>query len=274
MTALLLTNLVVILGLATLVWSLSLLLRDAGIVDLFWGAGFVIVAWSSFLLSREVAHQSWLLPLLVTLWGGRLTGYLALRNLGHAEDKRYAAMRERGGPKFWWTSLLSIFWLQATVLWLVALPLQLAQVATVAHGWEWLQWPGLLLWGMGLFFETVGDAQLASFKRRLENRGKILRTGLWRYTRHPNYFGDFLVWWGLYLVAVAAGAPLWTAIGPFMMSVFLVFVSGVAMTERIMLYEKPDYADYIATTNAFFPWLPRHSEDGTEKRPVDATEQS
>jgi len=238
-----------------IVWLLSLILRDASIVDLVWGLGFVLVAWTVFITVPGECVTRWLLVGLTSLWGLRLSVYLAWRNLGNPEDFRYQQMRSRR-PWFPLTSLYVVFGLQGVVMWVVSLPLQVS-IATSQNGWNWLHFVGAALWATGLFFESVGDWQLARFRTNPENAGQVLDTGLWRFTRHPNYFGDFLVWWGLYLVAVARSDAWWTAIGPIVMSVFLMRVSGVTLLEKSLGKSKPGYQDYVRRTNAFFPAPPK-----------------
>jgi steroid 5-alpha reductase family enzyme len=237
-------------------WLLSLARRDASVVDAFWGMGFVLVAWVSYAVGPGGAAPL-ALAALVTAWGLRLSLHLAARNLGHGEeDFRYRAMRAKVGPRFPWTSLVTVFAFQGVVLFVVSVPLQGASASAGPRGSSALGIAGALLFAVGLFFEAVGDAQLARWKRAPENRGKVLSTGLWRYTRHPNYFGDAVVWWGLFAVALWGGAPLWTGVGPLVMTVFLRRVSGVPMLERA-LRSRPGYEDYVRRTSAFFPWRPR-----------------
>ncbi|MEZ5943651.1 MAG: DUF1295 domain-containing protein [Planctomycetaceae bacterium] len=244
-----------------LMWLLSLYLQDVSIIDLFWGLGFVVIAWTTFALT-EVPEEGgvfptrWLLPLVTTIWGLRLSLHLVRRNIGHAEDKRYRAMRESIGPQFWWQSLFMVFALQGVIMLVVSLPLQLG-IAHPGSGWTAIHFVGLTVWLIGLMFEAIGDWQLATFRSNPENRGKVCSTGLWHYTRHPNYFGDFCVWWGYYFIAVAHGAHLWTAIGPALMSAFLMKWSGVGLLEKSLKAEKPEYAEYMRRTNTFFPGPPR-----------------
>lgn len=247
------TSALVISGLMILTWLMSLALKNASIVDLVWGFGFVLVAWTSFL---SINSEHWLLPVLTTIWGLRLSAYLAWRNHGQPEDYRYQAMRNHHGRSFPVTSLLTVFCLQGFIMWIVSLPLQTGHVSDES-GWQWLLVPGVVLWGIGFCFETVGDWQLARFKSDLENVGKVCDSGLWRFTRHPNYFGDFTVWWGLFLVSVSESSAWWTIVGPIVMSVLLMRVSGVTLLERSLTKTKPEYADYIARTNSFFPGSPR-----------------
>ncbi len=232
-------------------WLVSLYAHDASIIDLVWGFGFVLVAWAVY-WTRAQTGASVLVPLLTTVWGVRLSGYLAWRNHGKVEDHRYQKMRRRWGDAFPWVSLVTVFGVQAIVMWIVSLPLQTLYDGA-GENVGWLRGIGTLIFAAGLFFETIGDWQLARFKSDPKNSGKVLDRGLWRYTRHPNYFGDFLVWWGLFLAAFASSHMIWTVIGPLTMSVFLMRVSGVTLLEKTLKESKPDYQAYVTTTNAFFP---------------------
>ena len=251
----LLVTLAVTLAVLFVLWLVSVVRRDASIVDPFWGCGFVIVAWTAFERSSHESSRVILLVALTTIWGLRLSLFLLWRNWGHGEDRRYLAMRDHHGARFWWVSLLTVFVLQAVILWFVSFPIQAAISAAAVVPLGWFDAIGLVVWFVGLFFETVGDWQLARFKSRSENSGKVMDRGLWRYTRHPNYFGDFCVWWGLYLIAAAGGA-WWTILSPLLMSVLLMKVSGVTLLESTITDRRPDYAAYRARTNAFFPGRP------------------
>ena len=239
------------------IWLLSLVLRDASIVDIWWGLGFVLVAWTAYVTAEAAEARHLLIAVLVTIWGVRLGGYLAWRNVGKGEDPRYQAMRRHWGKRFWWVSLFTVFILQGAIMWVVSLPVQVAMSADDIDTF----WPvvvlGSLVWATGVFFETAGDLQLARFKANPANKGKVMDSGLWRYTRHPNYFGDFLVWWGLYLTALGTIDPWWTAVGPAVMSFMLLRVSGVAMLERSISKRRPGYEEYVRKTSAFFPRAPR-----------------
>ena len=238
-------------------WLVSLAVRDASIVDLIWGLGFVIVAATAALVGDGWSGRRALLAVLVGVWGLRLSGYLAWRNLGHGEDYRYVAMRKRWGDRFWWVSLFQVFALQGVMMWVVSLPVQLAATAATPDDFGPLAFVGVALWTVGLLFETLGDAQLARFKADPDNAGRVMDQGLWRYTRHPNYFGDFCVWWGLFLVAAEAPVAWWGIVGPALMSFLLLRVSGVAMLEKTIGTRRPGYAEYVAKTSAFFPRRPR-----------------
>jgi steroid 5-alpha reductase family enzyme len=261
MLSLFLTNLAVITGLMVLLWLVSLTLANASIVDIFWGLGFVTVAWLSCWLAQGHGPRAVLLVALTSVWGLRLSGYLAWRNLGHGEDPRYRAMRERIGERFWLVSLGTVFGLQGLLIAVISLPLQAGLHAPALAHVTVLQGAGALVWLVGILFEAVGDLQLARFKANPANADAVMDRGLWRYTRHPNYFGDFLVWWGLYLVAVSDLDGLrtlgWTAVGPAIMSFLLMRVSGVPLLERSLRQRRPGYEAYIRRTSAFFPRPPR-----------------
>ena len=238
------------------VWGVSLAMRDASIVDIAWGSGFVLVAWVTYWLSDGNSTRSLLLTLLTTIWGGRLAFYLAKRNLGHGEDFRYQSMRRKHGDRFPIVSLYTVFGVQGALMFIVSLPVQLGQVRT-EPGFGVLGALGIWVWGVGLYFEAVGDAQLARFKRDPANKGLVMNQGLWRYTRHPNYFGDACVWWGLGLIAAESSLGIYGFIGPIVMTILLVKVSGAAMLDRALLKRKPGYEEYVATTSGFIPRPPR-----------------
>ncbi len=239
------------------VWVLSIRRRDASIVDIAWGLSFTLIAAVGAAVGDGVPWRSWLLVGLVAAWGVRLAAYLARRNLPHGEDPRYRAMRSRHPNDFVRWSLYSIFLLQAVLAWVVALPVTLAMTDPTPEGLTPLTVVGVGLWGVGLFFEAVGDRQLARFKADPANRGLVMDQGLWRYTRHPNYFGDFCVWWGLFVVAAETGRGLFGVIGPIVMTVLLTRVSGKDLLEKTITRRRPAYADYIRRTNAFFPGRPK-----------------
>jgi steroid 5-alpha reductase family enzyme len=242
----------VIAGAMFALWMLSLALEDSSIVDIFWGLGFVLVAWV-VALRVGWSPRGVLAVALATAWGLRLAVHLAIRNVGKGEDPRYQAMRRARGSAWWWQSLFIVFAFQGLLMWVVSLPLQEA----VIRGGR----PGALdgfataLFTIGLSFEAVGDWQLMRFKSLAENRGRVMDRGLWRYTRHPNYFGDFLVWWGLFGLALSAGA-WWTVVSPLVMSLLLLRVSGVTLLEQGMR-TRPGYEDYVRRTSTFFPRLPK-----------------
>lgn len=248
----------VILGLMTAIWLLSLALRNSSIVDVFWGTGFVVAVWITFALTPDgFLGRKWLISILATLWGLRLSLYILWRNWGKGEDFRYQKWREEAGDKWWWQSFFKVFLLQGILMWIVSAPLLATQFSATPARLTVLDFTGVIVWATGFFFEAVGDWQLARFKANPANKGKLLRAGLWRYTRHPNYFGDAVQWWGYYLIAAAASGGFWTIFSPIIMSFLLVRVSGVALLEKSLKDAKPGYTDYVETTNAFIPWFPR-----------------
>ncbi|MEO8271230.1 MAG: DUF1295 domain-containing protein [Aureliella sp.] len=235
-------------------WMLSLALRNSSIIDIFWGLGFVLVSWTSVALSTNSSAKSLLLALMVSMWGFRLAGYLAWRNVGKPEDYRYAAMREKYGRKFPVVSLFTVFGLQGLLTAVISLPLQAGINGTGRL--NAISCVGIVLGLIGLTFESVGDYQLARFKADVSNQGKVMDQGLWRYTRHPNYFGDFLVWWGLFLVAAEPSSWWWTIIGPLLMSFLLIRVSGVRLLESSLRQRIDGYDQYVRSTSPFLPWPP------------------
>lgn len=248
-------------GLAALfaLWLVSLARRDASIVDLWWGPGFGLLATIAWLAADAAPARSAILLALVWVWGLRLGGYLAWRNHGRGEDPRYAAMRRRHGERFGLVSLGTVFGLQGVLQWLVALPVLLAILAPGERALGALDALGLAVFAVGLAFESIGDAQLARFKADPANRGRVMDRGLWRYTRHPNYFGDSLVWWGLFAIACATPYGVFAIASPALMTFLLLRVSGVALLERSLVRTRPAYRDYVETTSAFFPRPPRRT---------------
>jgi len=239
-----------LLGAAALTWVVSVVKRNVTIVDTLWSLLFVIAA-AVYVASADVpSPRAWLVLVLVSLWGLRLAAYLAWRNRGHEEDRRYQAIRQRNEPNFALKSLWLIFGFQAVLAWIISLPLAGAIAGDAPLGL--LDGLGVALWAVGLYFEAAGDWQLARFKADPANTGRVMDRGLWRYTRHPNYFGDFCVWWGLYVVALSAGA-WWSIAGPLIMSFLLLRFSGVRLLERDIGERRPAYAEYVRRTNAFFP---------------------
>jgi steroid 5-alpha reductase family enzyme len=239
-------------------WLVSVVAKNASIVDIVWGLGFVLVGWVSFGVGDGDDTRGWVLAILVSVWGLRLAGYLARRNIGHGEDYRYRAMRKHWGARFPVVSLVTVFLLQGVLMWVVSLPLQLGQIEA-SPGFGPIGTMGVLVWAVGLFFEAVGDAQLRRFKSDPANEGRVMSSGLWRYTRHPNYFGDAVVWWGIALVAAEAGVGVFGLIGAALMTFLLVRVSGVALLEKSLRKRKPEYEEYVRATSSFVPRPPRRS---------------
>ena len=244
-----------LLALALIAWAIATVRRNAGLVDIFWPLFFLLGGVVCSALVETLGVRALLVMLLLTAWALRLATYLALRNWNAPEDHRYRAIRARNEPGFGWKSLYLVFGLQAVLAWLIFAPVAVAIVSSTALGW--LGGVGAALAAFGVAFEAMADAQLARFKADAANKGEVMNRGLWRYSRHPNYFGEFCVWWGFYLLALDAGA-WWTVFSPVLMTVLLLRVSGVALLERDIGERRPAYRDYVARTNAFFPGAPRN----------------
>jgi steroid 5-alpha reductase family enzyme len=247
----------IILGLMILLWLTSLILKDSSLIDIFWGLSFVVAAWSYFgLTSGGYLGRKLLICGLVTIWGLRLSIHLLIRNWGRGEDFRYARWREQAGRDWWWQSLIKVFLLQGLLLWIISIPLLAAQMVTPTNHMTWFDWLGVLVWCIGFLFETVGDLQLAQFRSKPDHKGLVLDQGLWRYSRHPNYFGDALQWWGFYFISVAV-VGIWPIISPSLMTFLLVRVSGVSLLEKSLYQDKPGYREYVQRTSAFIPLPPK-----------------
>lgn len=251
-----LTGAIAIWAYVTTVWLMSLALRDASIIDIFWGLGFVVLAVLWYFLADGAPPRRTVVVVLVSIWGMRLSLYLLARNWGREEDYRYQDLRNKFTSPFWLSSYFIVFLVQGLLILVISVPLLAAQTADTPAHLTWLDYFGIVLWCIGFFFEVVGDWQLMRFKAQPENRGKLLATGLWRYTRHPNYFGDATLWWGYFCIAAATGA-WWTVFGPVVMTILLLKVSGVSLLEKNLKKSKPEYADYIRRTSAFIPMPPK-----------------
>ena len=238
-------------GLLTIVWIVSLIRKDASIIDPFWPLVFITLgATYRFASDTEYSARPAVVLGLLFVWGVRLSVYLFWRNAGKGEDYRYQAMRKRQGPRFPMKSLFTVFWMQAILAWIVSLPLLAAVDGT--NAWGVFDYVGLVFWVIGISFEAVGDFQLSRFKADPSNQGKVMDRGVWALTRHPNYFGDFMVWWGFFLFALGAGG-WWSFLGPLLMSALLMRVSGAALLEKKLGKTREGYAEYVRTTNGFFP---------------------
>lgn len=243
-----------LLAMGTVTWVVSLYKGDVGIVDSLWSLMFLgatLIYWAGV---TDPSGRAWLVLGLVALWAIRLAGYITWRNWGEEEDRRYQQIRARNQPGFAVKSLYLVFALQAVIAWFVSLPLLAATQSGAPLGY--LDAFAFGLFALGFLFETVGDWQLARFKRDPTNAGKVLDSGLWRYTRHPNYFGNACIWWGFFLFALAGGG-WWSVISPLLMTFLLLKVSGVALLEEDIGDRRPAYRDYIRRTNAFIPGPPK-----------------
>ena len=237
-------------------WIISLIIKNASIVDIVWGAGFAVTSWVLAATVDGNSGRQILLAVMVGLWGMRLALYLAKRNIGHGEDWRYKAMRKKKGKNFGVISLVTVFGLQGVLMWTVSLPVILGN-ADDSPGVGPIAVMGIMLWLVGLTFEAVGDYQLAKFKKDPSNATKVMDKGLWSLTRHPNYFGDALLWWGIGIVGAETGSGIFGLVGPLVMTFFLLKVSGVPMLERSLSRRREGYADYVAKTSGFIPRPPK-----------------
>lgn len=236
---------------AVMGWLVSVLKNNVTLVDSMWSLFFLLAAVAQMMAMPDMSARAWLVMGLVTLWSIRLSVYLSWRNWSPHEDHRYQAIRARNQPHFWIKSLYLVFGLQCLLAWTIFLPIHASLQSTQAL--SWLDIIGGLLCLFGFGFETIADWQLLRFKQATENRGKVLNQGLWRYSRHPNYFGECCIWWGFFLLALSAGA-WWSALSPVLMTLLLLKVSGVALLEKDIAERRPDYLQYIRETNAFIPW--------------------
>lgn len=254
---LLFTNLLIVLALLTLLWIVSVRIKDASIIDIAWGPACAMPGILTYVRTDGADPRALVLTVLVSLWAARLALYLAQRNLGHGEDIRYQKMRakQRNDAAFARWSLPFVFWMQGVIAWVISLPVQLGQFG--ADGFGALAWIGVLIFAVGLGFEGIGDWQLKQFKADPANKGELMTRGLWSWTRHPNYFGDAAVWTGLAIIALESPYGLWTLISPLVMTFFLVKISGKALTERMMEKKYPEYAEYKRRVSGFIPLPPK-----------------
>jgi steroid 5-alpha reductase family enzyme len=257
LTSLLVLNLAVVGALMLTVWVGSLATRNAGIVDAFWGLGFVLIAAVDYVAVEGWQPRAVLVTFAVTTWGLRLAVHLARRNFFAEEDYRYQAMRRRWGSGFPWVSLFVVFGLQGLLMWFIALPVVLAVTATAPDRLVATDILGLAVSATGFLFEATADRQLSAFKADPANAGRVMDRGLWAWTRHPNYFGDALLWWGLWIVAAGTPGGVLAVGSPLLMTWLLVRVSGVPLLEKRLAKTRPDYAAYVARTSSFRPRPPR-----------------
>lgn len=252
------TNYFFILGLILFCYmsawfAVSVVKKRNDIADTAWGLGFVLLAWGSFYLGQAQSTRGLLLGLLISIWGIRLAWHIYRRNKGKAEDYRYAQWREEWGKWFYLRSYLQVYLLQGFLLFLIVLPVLFIN-KDVGHAFGLLDYFGLLVWLLGFLFESVGDAQLSRFIKEPANKGKLMQSGLWRYTRHPNYFGEVTMWWGVWLIALSVPSGFLSIIGPITITILILKVSGIPMLEKKMI-EHPDFAEYKRRTSMFIPWF-------------------
>ncbi len=251
--------LIIILMLMTILWIISIIVKNVSIVDLFWGPGFAVAAGYYFARCGFDSYRKVIVLVLVIIWASRLAIHLAIRNYGKGEDFRYREFRRKYGEKrYWWISFFQTFLLQGILMWLISLPL-LGAMYRQGNQAGTLDILAIIFWITGFIFETAGDLQLTRFRSDPSNKGKVLDTGLWRYSRHPNYFGDAAVWWAYGIFSAAAGAYI-PVLGSIIMTALIIMVSGVALLEKSLISTKPQYKEYIERTPAFLPWFPKKAE--------------
>jgi len=242
----------------TLIWLLSLVLRNASIIDIFWGPGFALLTLAYVLGSPDgFTDRQFLVLALVCAWGLRLGSHIFARNAGHGEDFRYQNMRKNARGAFWWRSLFTVFFLQGVLLWIISAPLLAAVHSDSPDEFAITDYLGVAVWCVGFFFEALGDWQLMVFKNDPANEGKVMDRGLWRFTRHPNYFGDATLWWGYFIIAAGTDWGWATIFAPIIMTFMLLRVSGVALLERSIKKRRLDYEEYVRRTSAFIPMPPK-----------------
>jgi steroid 5-alpha reductase family enzyme len=245
----------IIMMMMTALWIVSVFIKNASIVDPFWGMSYVLAGIWYYLQTDGLEIRKQIVLVLVIIWGLRLSIYLMWRNFGKGEDFRYQKFREDyGRNRYWWVSFFQVFLLQGVLAWLISAPLLAAMYYTDNSALGIFDYLAILLWIIGFMFEAGGDFQMARFKSKSTNKGKVLNKGFWKYTRHPNYFGDAAVWWAYGLFSIAAGAYI-PILGSVLMTFLIIRVSGVMLLERSLKDKKPEYQDYIRKTSAFFPWV-------------------
>ena len=260
-THLLTTNAVVLAVSMTALWAYCVRIKDVSVIDSFWSFGMVLLAATSFAMLGAQGTQATILFGLTAIWGLRLSLHLFTRWRAHGVDPRYTAILGRLMAKRGWSfakaSFIQVFLMQYALLFIVCLPAQLGAASGDDTRLSMIQWVGVAIALIGIAFETIGDAQLTAFRNNPAMDGKVLDTGLWRYTRHPNYFGDACTWWGIWLVAANTPLGAATIIGPILITFLLMRVSGVPMLEHRLKKNRPGYEDYLRRTSSFFPLPPR-----------------
>ena len=252
-------NFAITIGAVTLLWLISIPIRDASIIDMAFPGLLMGIAAASYFIGNGVEQRKLLILTLVGIWGLRLTVHLVGRNWGHGEDVRYTKLRSwvKDDRAFIWLSLRKVFLLQGVVVWIASLPIQVAMVYTQPATLGWIAIAGSLLWLLGFGFETIADMQLKKFRADPSKSGTVLQSGLWRYSRHPNYFGELCVWWGLFLIACDNPLALITIVGPLFYSHIVINLTGQRTLDKKLSREKPGYQEYMDSTSGLLPRPPR-----------------
>ena len=242
-----------VLGGGVILWAFSLWIRNSSIIDIAWGPGFVLCTGIYVVFTETLSLRLLIVLALVAIWGTRLAVHIFIRNYGKPEDFRYQAFREQAGPSYWWTSYFKVFFLQGLLILIISAPILVISISGQPAFPTALDIIALGLWLLGMVFEVGSDLQLRRFKMQSQNQSRLLSTGFWSMTRHPNYFGDALVWWGIYVFATSSGAGVITVFAPTIMTILLIRVSGVGMLEPHLIASKEEYRNYMLSTPAFFP---------------------
>jgi len=238
----------------TVLFIIGQLLKNNSIVDIGWGTGFILVAFFTLLMTKSFGIKNWVLVLLVFLWGFRLAYHVAKRNIGKPEDRRYVEMRLKWGPRFpLFKAFINVYMVQFIMMFVISLSITFINrsMHSTLLGIDLI---GIFIWLIGYFFEVVGDSQLANHLRKPENKGKLMTTGLWKYTRHPNYFGEATMWWGIFILAITTSQGWIAIISPLTITTLLLFVSGVPLLEK-KYKDRPDWIEYKKKTSIFVPWF-------------------
>lgn len=242
-----------------MLWLISIKIRDVSIIDMFFAVILMAMTTAAYLFGNGSHSRKLLMLFLVGIWALRITAYLIQRNWGHGEDVRYTKMRSwvKDDRSFVWFSLRKVFLLQGVVLWFCSFPVQMAMVYPQPAELGWAAIAGTMLWVIGFLFETVSDQQLKRFRADKSKQGTVLRSGLWKYSRHPNYFGELCVWWGIFLVACDNPIGLLTIVGPLVYSYLVINITGQRTLDKKLTKEKPGYQEYMDTTSGLIPMPPR-----------------
>ena len=240
----------------TLIWAIAQIIKNNSIIDIVYGTTYILAVITSLFISQNFVSRTILISSLVIVWGARLSIYLLMRNWGKPEDYRYQEFRKNWGNHQMLFSYFKVFILQGAIVYAICFPVIYINLTSTAEVIGIQEIIGLVIWIIGFYFESVGDAQLKSFKSKPENKGKVMNQGLWKYTRHPNYFGETTMWWGIYIIASADPQAIFTIFSPILITFLLLKVSGVTMLEK-KYKGSPEYIDYQKRTSAFFPWKPK-----------------
>jgi steroid 5-alpha reductase family enzyme len=250
-----LANLLASAVLMCLGWVFSLIKKNVTIADSLWGLGFVLIAWLTFFRTEGFLIRKLMITIPITLWGLRLFIHLCIRNWNKGEDPRYGQWRKKYGDSFWWVSLFKVFLVQSVFQWIIALGVQYGQIFSSPPHLTILDVLGLGIWSIGFIIESLADWQLKKFLADPSNKGKIMNRQLWKYSRHPNYFGETLIWWGFFVIVLPTPWGIWTIISPLLITYTLLRLTGVTLMEETLFAQNPEYQRYIEQTSSFIPWF-------------------